>query len=431
MPAAGSIVTSTPAPRARLWPVLIVLAVLVLLPLGRSAELPIAAGAVAGLWLLARRQLHFDAATQLALVLFACYWLPALLSGVAAVEPARTWSTIAATLRFLPFALFTVWALRDAARWPAAIVAAGAIVALWALDAYVQIAIGSSLGGAAEKERVSGIFGAGNLKLGPVLATLSPFALLAARARFGPRGLAFAYLLLAVPILLAGSRAAWLAYALVGGVLAWRETRDARRFVAIVAAFAIGLGALGALALHDSARFGARVERSLLALRGTETALDAASAGRLRIWRTALSMSIAHPVTGVGVRGFRYAYPQYAAPGDGFVDTASDTGASHAHQILLEVFSETGLVGLAFWIAGAWFALRAWRRADAAARARATAPGLALVAMCFPLNTHLAFYSAWWGLLFWWLLALYCAALGARPARAAAAFLRGHAASGG
>jgi hypothetical protein len=31
--------------------------------------------------------------------------------------------------------------------------------------------------------------------------------------------------------------------------------------------------------------------------------------------------------------------------------------------------------------------------------------------MCFPLNTHLAFYSAWWGLLFWWLLALYCAAL--------------------
>jgi hypothetical protein len=29
----------------------------------------------------------------------------------------------------------------------------------------------------------------------------------------------------------------------------------------------------------------------------------------------------------------------------------------------------------------------------------------------FPLNTHLAFYSAWWGLLFWWLLALWCAAL--------------------
>jgi len=52
--------------------------------------------------------------------------------------------------------------------------------------------------------------------------------------------------------------------------------------------------------------------------------------------------------------------------------------------------------------------------ADASARSRAFAPALALVAMCFPLNTHLAFYSAWWGLLFWWLLALYCAALSAR-----------------
>ena len=36
----------------------------------------------------------------------------------------------------------------------------------------------------------------------------------------------------------------------------------------------------------------------------------------------------------------------------------------------------------------------------------------ALVAMCFPINTHLAFYSgSWWGLFFWWLLSLYIAAL--------------------
>ena len=115
----------------------------------------------------------------------------------------------------------------------------------------------------------------------------------------------------------------------------------------------------------------------------------------------------AHPVLGVGVRGFRYAYPAYADPGDTFVDTSSDEGASHAHQIVLEVLSETGVIGLLFWVAGAAFAIRAWRRADAPARERALAPALALAAMCFPLNTHLAFYSAWWGLLFWWLLSLY------------------------
>jgi len=36
---------------------------------------------------------------------------------------------------------------------------------------------------------------------------------------------------------------------------------------------------------------------------------------------------------------------------------------------------------------------------------------VALAVMLFPLNTHLAFYSAWWGLLFAWLLGLWCAAL--------------------
>ena len=83
----------------------------------------------------------------------------------------------------------------------------------------------------------------------------------------------------------------------------------------------------------------------------------------------------------------------------------------HAHQLALEVLSETGFIGLLLWITGAFVAIRAWRRADAVARRRAFAPGLALAVMCFPLNTHLAFYSAWWGSLFWWLLALYVAAV--------------------
>jgi O-antigen ligase len=410
-------VNSRPAHAAPFAAALLVLSVLVLLPLGRSAELPLAIAAIVGLVLLARGRLRLDdAGVRLVLVLFACYWLPAFLSGFAAVEPGKTWATVATTLRFLPFALFAGWALRDTSRWPALVAAAAAVAGLWALDAWVQMATGYSLGGAAEKERVSGIFGAGNLKLGPVLATLSPFVLLAARARFGRRGLVVAFLLLAVPILLAGSRAAWLSYALVGVLLAWHETRDPRRFLGTCIALVLCVGAIAAFARHDSVRYGARIERSLRALQGTEAAVDEASAGRLRIWRTAVAMSAAHPLTGVGARGFRYAYPDYARADDRFVDRASDTGASHAHQIVLEVLSETGMLGLLCWIAGTWFALRAWWRADAVARARAFAPALALVAMCFPLNTHLAFYSAWWGLLFWWLLALYCAALAARKA---------------
>ncbi|MEO7062293.1 MAG: O-antigen ligase family protein, partial [Dokdonella sp.] len=329
-----------------IWWAVLVLAVLVLLPIGRSSELPLACLALAGLVLLAQRRIDLrEPATHLVLALFACYWLPALLSGLSAVEPEKSASTIASTLRFLPFGLFVVWALRDAARWTTLTVAIGVVVALWLVDAYVQMATGYSLGGVAEAERLSGIFGAGNLKFGPVLATLSPFVLLGARACWGRRGLALAFVLLAAPILLAGSRAAWLSYALVSVLVAWHETRNVRWFAAVLVALAIAFATLATLALHDSTRFDARIDRSLLALHGTEHAVDEASAGRLSIWRTALAMSAAHPLTGVGVRGFRYAYPHYATPGDRFVDTTSDTGASHAHQIVLEVLSETGAIG--------------------------------------------------------------------------------------
>jgi O-antigen ligase len=396
-----------------------VLAVLVLLPIGRSAELPLVVGAVAGIALLLRRRLDVDGTgMRLACALFACYWLAALASAIAPVEPAKTWSTIGVTLRFLPFALFACWALRDAAAWPRLAAATAAVVALWVLDAYVQIAFGHGLGGAAEAERVSGIFGAGNLKLGPVFATLSPFLLLAARQRLGRRGMVLAAACLVAPVLLSGSRAAWIAYALVCVLLSWHETRRPRLFLAVIAAFGLGVAAVASWALHDSTRFGARVERTLLALQGTEAALDEASAGRVSIWRTAIAMGAAHPLTGVGVRGFRYDYPEHADADDRFVEEArGKVGAAHAHQIVLEVLSETGVIGLLLWLLGAGLALRAWRRADAAARERARAPALALVAMTFPLNTHLAFYSAWWGLLFWWLLALYCAALGAGDKR--------------
>lgn len=398
--------------RAALWPPLVVLAVLVLLPVGRGAEVPVAIGAIAAVVLLLQRRIDWRSdAIRLVAILFACYFVPALISGAAAVEPAKTWSTVAWILRFLPFAVFVAWALRGARIGTALTAAIAVVVALWIIDAFVQMLTGYSLGGPAEAERLSGIFGAGNLKLGPVLAVLSPFVLIAARERFGLRGLAVAFVALAVPILLAGSRAAWLMYALVCIATAWRETRSARAFALAIALAAIVVAAVTAVALRDSQGFVARVERSLLALRGTESSVDAASAGRLRIWHTAMTMWRANPVTGVGVRGFRYAYPAYAAPGDAFVDTASDTGASHAHQIVLEVLSETGAIGFVFWLAGTGFVVRAWRRADAAARDRARAPALALFVMCFPLNTHLAFYSAWWGLFFWWLLALYCATL--------------------
>lgn len=404
-------------PRAT-WAAVLVVAVLVLLPVGiGAATLPVALGAIAGL-LLAWRQRHTlsaDAGVCLAVALFACYWLPALVSAFDSIAPGKSWGTVGGLLRFLPFVVFACLALRDARLWPRITLAIGAILALWLLDAWVQAFTGYGISGASDPDRLSGIFGAGNLKLGPVLAVLSPFVLAAARERFGRAGLVVAFVFALVPILLAGERSGWLMYALVVLAFVWREARSPLRF----AGWSSAAAALSALpifiALHASPAFEARVDRSLRALQGTEAAVDYASSGRsMHIWPTALRMVEAHPVNGVGVRAFRYAYARYAATGDTFANADPDEGALHAHQIVLEVLSETGAIGLALWIAGFAFAWRAWRRADTDSRARAWAPALALAVMTFPLNTHLAFYSAWWGLVFWWLLALYCAALYAR-----------------
>lgn len=408
---------STPSLRERLaslFPVALLplWALLLLLPFGRSAEFGVVlclAGSVALLWRDPRARPP-RARWQLFALLWACYAGAALLSAVDAVNLSKSWGTVLAALRLLPLGFYALLVADTPARHAALQRSVALILSLWLLDAWVQALTGWSLAGAPEAERLSGLFGSDNLKLGPVLATLSPFLMLVARERWGRRGLAAAFVFVLVPVLLAGSRASWFALGLVALALLWRETRRPLRFAAASAGLALCLAAAVLVAGRGSDAFDARLQRTLQALEGSPGEVDFALAGRAQIWQTSVGMIEAHPINGVGVRGFRYAYAQYARPGDGFVQ-ADGSGAAHAHQWVLEVLSETGVLGLLLWLAGIGAALRAWWRAASAQRAAAAAPGFALVAMAFPLNTHLAFYSAWWGLLFWWLIAQYCAAL--------------------
>lgn len=391
--------------------------VIALLPFGRSSELGTVLCLLGVIMLFARdpQALRQHAGARLLLWLLAAYVGAALLSAVDAIMPGKSWSTVPALLRYAPLGLYACFAIRREHKLQALYVAVAWVLALWCADAWLQALTGWSLGGHAEAERVSGIFGADNLKLGPTLAVLSPFALWAARRRWGLPGLLLAFALELGPVLLAGSRAAWLCYALVALGFAWREARSPLRFAGFCVIAEVLLALAGGIAWKASARFHDRVERTLLALQGTDQSIDTALSGRLEIWRTGVNMFMAHPINGVGVRGFRYAYPQYAAANDHFVVTTEacgvGEGACHAHQLVLEVLAETGTLGLLLWLAAVALAWRAWRRVGAAARARAFPVTLALAVMLFPLNTHLAFYSAWWGLLFAWLLGLWCASL--------------------
>jgi O-antigen ligase len=392
--------------------------VVALLPFGRSSELGTFLCLLGVIMLFARdpQALQQHAGARLLLWLLAAYIGGALLSAVDAIMPGKSWGTVAALLRYVPLGLYACFAIRREHKLQAMYVAVALVLALWCADAWLQALTGWSLGGHAEAQRVSGIFGADNLKLGPTLAVLSPFALWAARRRWGLPGLLIAFVLILGPVLLAGSRAAWLCYALVALGFAWREARSPLRFAGICVLAAVLLALAGGIAWKTSARFHDRMQRTLLALNGTDQSVDTALSGRLDIWHASVRMIAAHPVNGVGVRGFRYAYPQYAPANDPFVVTGGEAcgvgeGACHAHQLVLEVLTETGTIGLLLWLAAMALAWRAWRRVGAAARTRAFPATLALGVMLFPLNTHLAFYSAWWGLLFAWSLGLWCAAL--------------------
>lgn len=394
--------------RAALWSLAALAGFPALLPFARSAELAILLSLILLPWLWRRGDLAGQRRAIVGFVaLWACYALPAALSSLDSADPGRSWETTLSSLRFLGLGVVAiVCAARPdvAARLPLAV---SMIVGLWLIDGLVQASTGFGLRGVSAPDRLTAIFGAEDLKLGLVLVVLAPIALIAAFGRSKVLGLLM-LLATSIVLLLAGARASWISFALMLALLIhqasarrWRRTLSA---YAVVAALLSG-GTL--MLMHASPTFNDRVTRTLAALQGDRTGLDFALAHRLPIFETAGNMIVAHPINGVGVRAFQAAYREHVARSDDIWLLMGDgRGAAHAHQIVLEVLSETGLIGLIGWSIGVWLLWRSWRDAAPDRRRRAWPYVMALMLMCFPFNTHLAFYSSYWGGVFFWLLAL-------------------------
>ena len=409
--------TEAAAPALSRWQtaaVLLLLACLALMPFGRSAELAILLCAMAGIIVGWRKQLDWHSKpVRWSMLVFAAYWLPELISAVDAINAKRAWKEVALDLRYLPMLLFACAALDSLAAQRLARHGCAWIVTFWVADALLQATTGWSVGGPAISDRLSGVFGADDLKLGGVVALLSPFLLLPAFARNRWWGV-FASLLLLLVVLLAGARAAWVSLALVLLVLVWQAFGSGlKALFALSISLAIG-GVLVLGAYHGSATFEARIQRSAAALQGVD-GVDHALSGRLPIWQTAISMFREQPLNGVGARGFRDAYAAHAEADDPWLEFDGDAGAFHAHQWVLEVAAETGAFGLLCWILAGVVGLRLWREAVPANRHSAAAVSLALLAMLFPFNTHYAFYSSAWGGLLFFLLDLWVPMIAFRP----------------
>lgn len=417
------------------WAPAWILAFVALWPAPGYAETVLALGAVAALVKLAASrfrggmQLLSHQAWALTSVLFFAYWLPELVSAFDAVDPARGLREAAVDLRYLPFLWLAASAVANERGRRTTFGGLAIIVGIWTVDALLQALIGTSplfagidagkqaISGrpmcsaedTALVDRLSGILGPCNLKLGVVLASLSPFALYAGGRRFGSTGWLVAAAAIGIVILLAGARAAWITFALALLFSGWRLLGWKK----LLGVFAFGALALVVLAA-TSPQLRERLVRTANVVAADPEGVDVALSGRTRIWGAALCMAREHPVNGVGARGFREAFDD-CDPERGTPPAWGEGPALHAHQIVLEILSETGGFGLLLWLAGAALAWRAWRYADQVARRQARPAMLALAVTVFPFNTHLAFYSTFWGGLTLLLAALYAGSLLARP----------------
>ena len=358
-------------------------------------------------------------------VLFFAYWLPEAVSAIDAMDRGRALREALVDLRYLPFLWIVAAAVADDAGRRRTFGGLAIIVGAWTMDALIEAATGASplfsgidmvkhaISGhgmctaeqVAAADRLAGVLGPCNLKLGIVLASLSPFALDAMRRRFGRIGWLVAAVGIGIVVLLAGSRASWLTYGLVLLWTGWR-TLGRRKLLMV---FALGALALVAATLVVP-QVRERIERTTHVLTADSKGVDTALSGRSRIWSAAVCMAREHPVNGVGARGFRQAFAA-CDPQPGVIAAWGEGAALHAHQLVLEILSETGGIGLLLWLAGAALAWRAWRYADPVARDRARPAMLALAVTVFPLNTHLASYSTFWGGVLLMLSALYAGSL--------------------
>ena len=398
------------------WASWLAVAFIALLPFGRWSEIPLSTFAIALAFLArsAENRAMIRSGARFVVPLFLCYWVPMLLSGLDSMDPQKSWLQSFASLRYLAAALAMSVLLSNPSsrervlRWTAW------LLLFWALDGFVQLFMGADLFGIAmHPDRLNALFVKKYQFFGPTLAMLSPLVLEHARRHWPSWAWALAFTLILGAVMIAGMRAGWLTMAIVLGtymvLMLKRENRELRRTILTIPVLLVIVIAVSYLA---SPLFQERLNVTRAFALGSEAKLDVSSMERIPIFRTALVMYKKHPVNGVGVRAFPVAYMQYAEPDDVHIrKSGGKSGATHAHNVLLEVMSDTGTIGLAGLLLAIIFLWRHRARTTPAERWDAFPFALAVFLILFPLNSHFAIYGTYTSSLIWFLMGLWAAAL--------------------
>ena len=388
-------------------PVVLAWSFLLLLPFSRSSELPVFIMAVLGGTLIWKhgRQAFWAGGARTFTILFLCLWVPIALSVPDSLWFKKSLSTALTYPRIYFAGIYLIWVLREEIARERLLKLSAWLLMFWVVDALIQAVVGYNLLGYAYPERLNGLFGPDNWKLGLTLAMLSPLVWEYVSRTGAKWQLALVWLGTAAVVMLASNRESWIVFALATLIWSWSYARrsgwhPARIMLPLVLATAL----IGAGAYQGNPKFSQRVDQSLAVLDFSYEGLDKAGSLRMHLWRNALAVIENHPINGAGVRSYRYAYAKYAEPNDPFVNP-DGTGMAYAHQLMLEVGSETGMIGLVGLAAFFVVFVRARPRA-VAGNSLVWAAWLGVFVWMFPLNAHTAIYSAYWSLLVGWTVAV-------------------------
>ena len=388
-------------------PVVLAWSFLLLLPFGRSSELPMFIMAILGGMLIWRhgKAVVWEGGAKTFSLLSLCIWVPMVLSVPDSLWFQKSLSTALTFPRIYLAGIYLIWMLREDLARERLLKLSAWLMLFWVFDALVQAVVGHDLLGYAYPERLNGLFGPKNWKLGLTLAMLSPLVWEYVSRQFAKWQLALAWLGTAAVVLLASNRESWIVFAIATVMWSWVYARRLgfNPFKLLVPIVLVAVVA-GVGAYQVNPKFAQRVTQSVAALDFSYQSLNAASSLRVQVWNNAANVLEHYPINGAGVRSFRYAYPQFAEKGDPFI-SPDGTGVIYAHQLLLEVGSETGLIGLAGLLVFFVIFIRAGR-AVSIPHPLAWAAWLGIFAWLFPINTHTALYSAYWSLLVGWLIAV-------------------------
>jgi len=396
----------------------IILITFALLGTQNAVHYPFALMSAIGLWLIVKNpSVIYEKGSRNFFCVFALVWSPMLLSLLGAIDLASASKTTFSYLHFLFGGYYVYWAAHREKTYR--LVGAGvfALVFFALSDALIQFIFAVDLFGFPyDGATLKGLFYPKE-RLGIFLAVLSPlFLYVISTKRYKIFFYVAAIPLIVFILLLCVKRSAWIMFGLsmLGfSYLIWMNHGTTKKFMAM------GFSVLTAFTLSFAVVMYTPTYKNEVTLSsgfssGDLQKIDTASNYRLSLWRTGLSMFLSEPVNGIGPRGYRHVYAEYADPTD-FWLRDGENGQTHPHLQLLEIAVETGFIGLTgFLLVYLFFLREIFRKTKISMKAIWI---LAVLVAWFPLNTHLAFYGSYWASFVWLLIPLALAQPNAKLSR--------------